>query len=356
MTKLTAILFWTLVLTFPLSTTLSAQNATLAAQAAEPSSQDSGAWDVEQSLGPTIPLAFETDEGTWMNVDVDPAGGTVVFDLLGDLYTMPIAGGSSTRISSGQSFDMQPRFGPDGSAIAFISDRDGATNIWLMDRDGSNIRQISEESNREVNSPSWSPDGQYIFVRKHFVDERSLGAGEVWMYHVSGGSGLQVTERNGFQKDQGEPAISPDGQYLHYSRNVWPGQTFEYDKNPYQTIYAIVRRDLSNGEERTLLRRPGGSITPRPSPDGTKLAFIRRVRENTVLFLHDLSTGEEWPVFDGLERDMQEAWAIHGVYTQYDWLPDNSGIVIWAQGKIWRVDVNSGTAETIPFKITLNIR
>ena len=46
---------------------------------------------------------------------------------------------------------------------------------------------------------------------------------------------------------------------------------------------------------------------------------------------------------------MQEAWAIHGVYTQYDWLPDNSGIVIWAQGKIWLVDVNMGTAEIIPF-------
>ncbi len=350
MTKPIAILLSTALLAFPSGALLSAQNTPLSTQTADPTSQEgSGDWDVEQSLGPTIPLSFETDEGTWMNVDVDPTGGAIVFDLLGDLYTMPITGGLSIRISSGQSFDMQPRFSPDGSAIAFISDRDGATNIWLMDPDGSNLRQISEESNQEVNSPSWSPDGQYIFVRKHFVDQRSLGAGEVWMYHVSGGSGLQVTERNGFQKDQGEPAISPDGQYLYYSRNVWPGQTFEYNKNPYQTIYAIVRRDLSTGEERTLLRRPGGSITPRPSPDGTKLAFIRRVRENTVLFLHDLATGEEWPVFEGLDRDMQEAWAIHGVYTQYDWLPDGSGIVIWAQGKIWRVDVNAGTSEIIPF-------
>ena len=348
MTKPTAILpsaviLSAVILLFPPVVTLSEQVEQ------DTTREEQDAWDIEQSLGPTVPLSFETDEGTWMNVDLDPAGATVVFDLLGDLYTMPIAGGTATRISSGQSFDMQPRFSPDGSAITFISDRSGAFNIWLMDPDGSNLRQVSEESNREVNSPSWSPDGQYIFVRKHFVDERSLGAGEVWMYHVTGGSGLQVTERDGFQKDQGEPAISPDGRYLYYSRNVWPGQTFEYDKNVYETIYAILRRDLSTGEERTIVRRPGGSITPRPSPNGTQLAFIRRVRDNTVLFLHDLSTGEDWPIFDGLDRDMQEAWAIHGVYTQYDWTPDGSGIVIWGQGKIWLVDVATATAEIIPF-------
>ena len=178
MTKPTAILpsaviLSAVILLFPPVVTLSEQVEQ------DTTREEQDTWDIEQSLGPTVPLSFETDEGTWMNVDLDPAGATVVFDLLGDLYTMPIAGGTATRISSGQSFDMQPRFSPDGSAITFISDRSGAFNIWLMDPDGSNLRQVSEESNREVNSPSWSPDGQYIFVRKHFVDERSLGAGEV---------------------------------------------------------------------------------------------------------------------------------------------------------------------------------
>ena len=314
-----------------------------------PSSTQESSWDVDQSLGPATRLSFETDEGTWMNVDVSDDGQDLVFDLLGDLYTMPIGGGVATRISSGQAFDMQPRFSPDGSSIAFISDRDGNFNLWLMNPDGSNTRQVSEEENREVNSPAWAPDGQYVYVRKHFVDTRSLGAGEVWMYHVSGGAGLQVTERDGWQKDQGEPAASGDGRYLYYIRNVYPGETFQYNKNVYQTIYAILRRDLTTGEERTVVRRPGGSITPKPSPDGTKLAFIRRVRLNSVLFLHDLETGEEWPLFDGLDRDMQEAWAIHGVYAQYDWTPDGSSIVIWGQGKIWRVDVATGEANIIPF-------
>ena len=54
-----------------------------------------------------------------MNVDVSPDGRTIVFDLLGDLYMMPIAGsghGLATRLTSGPAFDMQPRFSPDGTA------------------------------------------------------------------------------------------------------------------------------------------------------------------------------------------------------------------------------------------------
>ncbi len=311
--------------------------------------QETEPWSVETSLGTGRPFTFEATEGTWMNVAVSPDGETILFDLLGDIYSMPIEGGTAIRIAGGQAFEMQPRFSPDGSRVAFISDRDGTFNIWTMDPDGSAPEQVSKETNREVNSPAWSPDGQYIFARKHFVEQRSLGAGEIWMYHVSGGDGLQVVERNGWQKDLGEPAISPDGEHLYYSRNVWPGQTFQYDKNPYQTIYAIRRVELATGEERTVTSRPGGSVAPRLSPDGSKLAFVRRVRLNSVLYLRDLETGEEWPLWDGLERDMQEAWAIHGVYTQYDWMPDGRSIVIWAQGKIWRVDVATGQAAIIPF-------
>src|SRR3954452_5187509 len=310
-------------------------------------------WDVAADLGPTQKVAFDTSEGTWMNVDVSPDGQRVVFDVLGDIYVMPISGSGrtpATRLTSGPAFDMQPRFSPDGKRIAFSSDRDGLWNIWTMDVAGKDAKQVSKEKRWFVNSPTWSPDGAYIFARRHFVQTRSLGAGEIWMFHASGSGGLQVTEKNGWQKDAGEPAISPDGRYLYYSKDVTPGQRFEYDKNPYGTIYAIVRRDLADGHERTEVSRPGGSITPRVSPDGKTLAFVRRVRLKTVLFTRDLATGRERPVWYGLERDMQEAWAVHGVYTQYAWLPDGRGVVVWAQGHIWRVDVQNGQATPIPFR------
>jgi imidazolonepropionase-like amidohydrolase/Tol biopolymer transport system component len=316
--------------------------------------RDADRWDITKPTGPTSTVTFETSEGTWMNVDVSPDGRTLVFDLLGDLYSMPIAGsGNATarRLTTGVAFDMQPRFSPDGKTVAFISDRGGLFNIWVADADGSNVRQVSREQRWWINSPSWSPDGQYIYARRHFVGERSLGAGEIWMFHVSGSEGVQVTERPSIQKDAGEPAISPDGRTLYYSRDVSPGPNFDYNRDPYGVIYAIYSRDLATGRERAVANRAGGSITPRVSPDGRRLSFIRRVRLQSVLYVKDLATGEETPVFDGLDRDLQEAWSIHGVYPQYAWTPDGNAIVIWAQGKLWRVSANgSGTPAEIPFR------
>jgi Tol biopolymer transport system component len=181
-------------------------------------------WDVAAALGPVTKLAFDTSEGTWMNLDVSPDGKRIVFDLLGDIYIMSIdgSGGSpAKRLTSGPVYDMQPRFSPDGTRIAIASDRDGLWNIWTIDTDGGDWKQISREKRWFINSPTWSPDGEYIYARHHFVKERSLGAGEIWMYHAGSTSdGLQVTERTGWQKDNGEPDVSPDGRYLYYSKSA----------------------------------------------------------------------------------------------------------------------------------------
>jgi len=321
-------------------------NATVDQQA------DSKKWDVAADLGPAHQLAFDTSEGTWMNVDVSPDGRTVAFDLLGDIYTMPIAGtgtSQATRITSGSAFDMQPRFSPDGKRVAFASDRDGLWNIWTADTEGKNAKQISREKRWFINSPTWSPDGNYIFARRHFVAQRSLGAGEIWMFHAAGSDGLQVTEKNGFQKDAGEPAISPDGRYLYYIKDVTPGQQFEYNKDPNGTIYAIIRRDLTTGRERTAVSVQGGSVTPRVSPDGKSLAYVRRVRLGSQLYVRDLESGRDRAIFDHLDKDLQEAWAIHGLYPQYAWTPDGKALVIWGEGRIWRVDVASAKGTAVPF-------
>ena len=313
---------------------------------------DTKKWDVTAELGPTKTLAFDTSEGTWMNVDVSPDGQRLVFDLLGDIYVMPIGGSGTspaTRITSGPAFDMQPRFSPDGKRIAIASDRDGLWNIWTVDLEGKNPKQVSRDRRWFINSPAWSADGNYIFARRHFVAQRSLGSGEVWMYHSAGSDGLQVTEKNGFQKDAGEPAVSPDGRYLYYSKDVTPGQNFEYNKDPNGTIYAIIRRDLQNGRERNAVSVQGGSVTPRVSPDGKSIAYIRRVRTASKLYVRDLESGRDRPIFDRLDKDLQEVWAVHGVYPQYAWMPDGKSIVIWGEGKLWRVDVAAARGTEIPF-------
>ena len=313
---------------------------------------DDGKWDVANAPGPGREVTIETTEGTWMNLDVSPDGSTIVFDLLGDLFLLPIEGGEATAITSGSAWDMQPRFSPDGSEIAFTSDRDGGDNIWVIGTDGGNARQISKESFRLPNHPAWSPDGEFIAARKHFSSRRSLGSGEIWLWHRSGeGSGLKLNDKPNEQKDFGEPAFSPDGRYVYISQDTTPGSVFQYSKDSNAGIYSVRRIDRQNGEIETVISGPGGAVAPTPSPDGTRLAFVRRVREKTALFVRDLESGRNRMLFDGLDRDMQEIWAIHGVYTNYAWTPDSSSLVIWAGGGIHRIDAGSGERTEIPFRV-----
>jgi Tol biopolymer transport system component/imidazolonepropionase-like amidohydrolase len=307
-------------------------------------------WDVNEIRGEARTARFDTDEGTWISLDVSPDGRTIVFDLLGDLYALPIAGGTARRLSSGPAFDVQPRFSPDGREISFTSDRDGGDNIWRMRADGSNPQQVTRERFRLLNNAAWTPDGDYLVARKHFTATRSLGAGEMWLYHKAGGEGLQLTKKKNDQQDAGEPALSPDGRYLYFSEDVSEGPDFQYNKNVNEIIYAIRRLDRESGELVDLVRVQGGAVRPQPSPDGKQLAFVRRVRGASVLSLFDLETGQIRSLWDGLSRDQQEAWAIFGVYPNYAWTPDGSRIVIWAQGKLWSVATDDGAVAAIPFQ------
>lgn len=341
--------------------------ATVAA-AADSTAADAPAWDVanpptDGSAGGwgwrDVPL--DTGTGTWLSLDVSPDGKTVVFDLLGDIYAMPSEGSADgsrvTCLAAGRQWDMQPRFSPDGQWIAFVSDRTGhggkgGDNIWVMRADGSDVRQVTKESFRLVTQPAWTADSQFIVARKHFTARRSLGAGEMWMWHVDGGTdGVQLTARQSEQKDTGEPAISRDGRYLYYSLDATPGANFEYDKDGNRGIYAIDRLDLRTQQTERVVAGPGGACRPVPSPDGKSLAFVRRVRHVSTLFVMDLASGHARAVYAPLDRDHQETWAVHGVYPAPAWMPDGKSLVFWAQGKIRRVEVASGRAAEIPFRV-----
>lgn len=318
---------------------------------AAPASTEAPKWDVQNPQGPQRDIRIDVTRGTWMSLDVSPDGRQIAFDLLGDIYVMPIGGGEARNVSPGVAWDMQPKWSPDGRHIAFTSDRAGGDNLWIMNADGSNPVQVSKESFRLLNQPEWSPDGQYLIGRKHFTSARSLGAGEIWMYHRSGGGGVQLTERRTQQKDTGEPAFSPDGRYVYFSDDATPGGVFEYSKDPNGQIYVIRRLDTRTGEIEPFVTGPGGSIAPTPSPDGKSLAFIRRDRYKSVLYVLDIESGRETPVFDGLDRDLQETWAIHGVYPTMSWTPDNRSIVFWADGRVQRVDVATKQVTNIPFRV-----
>src|SRR5215210_1975132 len=311
-------------------------------------------WNVNAPPGMvTRQVPINVDNGSWMNVDVSPDGRTIAFDLLGDIYTMPIAGGTPTRIAEGLAYEHQPRFSPDGRRIAFTSDRGGGDNIWIMNSDGSDKRPLTKEDFRLLNQPSWSPDGRFIAAKKHFTTGRSLGTGEVWLYHVSGGGGVPLVKKPNeqHQKELGEPIFAPDGKSIYYTRNVTPGPIFEYAQNSNTDLFDIERYDLDSGEVTKAVSGAGGSVRPTPSPDGKKIAFVRRERARSKLYVKTLASGEERKIYDSLDQDVQETWAVTGVYPNMAWTPDSRSLVFWAGGKIRRVDANGGGATEIEFRI-----
>jgi Tol biopolymer transport system component len=300
------------------------------------------------SLKPDRKIEFTTDEGTWMSLDVSPDGKTIVFELLGDIYTLPIGGGEAKLIAGGMSFDSQPKFSPDGKLIAFLSDRDGNENVWVMHADGSEPKQVSKDPSAEYASPSWSPDGNYIFVSRAGF---GINTFEIWMYHLQGGTGVQVTKakpapttpRNERHNAVGV-AASADGKYLYYAMRHGG---FAY--NAQFPLWQIARRDRKTGEEDVLFEQPESSFRPVLSPDGTQVLYVTRYETESGLRLRNLQTGEDRWVRYPITRDDQESRFTRDLFPAYAFLPDGKEIVYNQDGKIRRLNLASGSESVIPF-------
>ena len=293
-------------------------------------------------------ITFTTDEGTWLSLDVSPDGKTIAFELLGDIYTLPIDGGKAKLIAGGMSFDSQPKFSPDGQWIAFLSDREGSENIWIMKADGSGAKQVSKDPNNEFASPSWDPDGKYIYVSK---TKFGIGPREIWMYHVDGGSGVQITKakptpatpRDQRTSDMGVVA-SPDGRYLYYAQRH---RDFSY--NSMFPLWQIKRKDRKTGEEDTLIEQPRSAMRPGITPDGKSVLYVTRRETESGLRLRNLETGEDHWVRYPVTRDDQEAIFSRDLFPGYAFLPSGKEIVYNQDGKIRRLNLESGAESMIPF-------
>lgn len=328
-----------------------------------PSDEDSGS-EADGKKAP-LPLAeaadlrslqFSTDEVTWMSVDVTPDGKTLMVDVLGDLYTLPVAGGAATRLTEGLAFDSQPAVSPDGSAVAFVSDRDGADNIWILPLDGSadgEPRQLTKDKTTDFMSPAWSADSQYVIYSKAGKGMRTY---ELWMSHRDGGTGVQITQaqptpttpRDRHHNAAGA-AASADGRYLYYARKFGG---FSY--NAEFPMWQIARRDLIDGTEDVLTSAQGSGVRPVVSPDGTTLIYGTRFDGATGLKVRDLATGNERWLRYPVTRDDQESRATRDLLPGYDFSPDGASIYASWDGKLWKLDLATGEAEAIPFTVEVD--
>lgn len=323
-----------------------------AAQADEPIDR-TGKWDVNAPLGPTrATLEFTTSEGTWMNLDVHPDGSSIIFDLLGDLYLLPIEGGDATRLTDGAAHDFQPRFSPSGEQILFSSDRSGISSVWTADFDGnalSDFKHVNDGTTRTFGGANWTPDGDWIMARRRVTDTSSIGIAELWMLHKDGGSGIKLVDNKG---EVDSFHASEDGRFVYYGE----GGPFSYGRNPYGPIWSVNRYDRETGEKRPVTGGNGSAASPVLSPAGDSIAFVRRVGGDTTLWLHDLADGSEEQIWNGLDRDQIEAFGTHHIYPNYDFTPDGSELIVWAGGKFVRVPVSGGDVSEIPFKADVAVR
>jgi Tol biopolymer transport system component len=308
-------------------------------------------------LEPTRHVRFATDEGTWMSLDVSPDGRTIVFDLLGDLYTVPIEGGRATRIRGGMAFDAQPRFSPDGGSIAFVSDQSGSDNLWVADADGSRARALSKLEKRQFVSPEWTPDGRYVVVSRNSSLFGTLY--DLYLYHRDGGTGIKMTG----SRSSGGAAGSPSGPNNFVGADFGDGGRYVYvaaregsgGYNQTQFGWQAYIYDRETGELSRRTNALGSAMRPVVSPDGRWMVYATRDGAQTSLRVRDLRTGDERWLRRDVQRDDQESRFTRDLSPGSDFTPDSRALITSWGGKMWRVAVPSGAATEIPFTADVDL-
>ncbi|HEV8612988.1 MAG TPA: amidohydrolase, partial [Gemmatimonadales bacterium] len=302
-------------------------------------------------LKPVRTVSFTTRTGSWMSLDVSPDGQLLAFDLLGDLYTLPISGGKATPFTRGMAFDAQPRFSPDGKKLVFVSDRDGGWNVWTISVDKKDTVQVTRGKTNSYESPEFTPDGKFIVVTR---------GNKLWMFHVDGGQGQRIIPAPTAGAGGGGPGGGNQADVLRQTgaafgaepRYVWFAQRRgSWIYNTPMGDYDLAVYDRESGETSTRENRWGSAFRPTLSPDGHWLVYGTRHIDETRLRIRDLKSGEErWLVYP-VQRDDLESRATLDVYPGMSFTPDSKYLVATWSGKLWKVPVEAGgTPAEIPFE------
>ncbi|MEX2467922.1 MAG: amidohydrolase family protein [Gemmatimonadota bacterium] len=299
--------------------------------------------------GRTVPI--DLTEGSWISLDVSPDGSTLVFDYLGDLFTLPIEGGEATQLTSGMAFDAQPRFSPDGTRVAFTSDRDGGQNIWTISLDRTDTTQISGGEANRAEAPDWSPDGRYLVATFGEGNFRYGGNPNLRLWHVEGGSGVDLLEDDDLRKALG-PAFGPDGRWIWFAQRTGTG---DWDYNAQLPLYEIRAYDRETGEIHDRVERYGSAFRPTLSPDGRLLVYGTRDDAETGLRVRELDSGDERWLAYPVQHDDQESRATLDVLPGMAFTPDSRHVVASYGGRIWRIPVDGGAAQEVPFRVRFDL-
>ncbi len=284
-------------------------------------------------------IKIKTDEGTWMSLDISPNGETLVFDLLGDIYTLPIEGGKATRITNGLAFDTHPKFSPDGKELLIVSDRSGGPNAWILDLESGDSTQVTKGNDFFMEDAEWTNDGQYIISTKGGRNSK------LFLNHKSGGKGVELTKEPKSLKVS-DVSIGKNDRYIWFSKktNAW-----QYNAKFPQI--SVARYDRDTGKIEDMVSRYGSAFSPTLSSDGKWLVYGSRWNDKTGLVSRNLINGKEKWLAYPVQRDDIESQNTLGTLPVMTFSPDSKFLIASYGGKINKIPIEGGKAVNIPFII-----
>jgi Tol biopolymer transport system component len=218
-------------------------------------------------------------QGTNLAVTATPAGDKIVFALQGALWSLPSGGGAAKRLTDPLLEPSRPDYSRQGDAIVFQAYKAGTFHIWTIRPDGSGLRQLTE-GHGDDREPRWSPDGTKVA----FASDRAFkGSYDIWVVEVASG---KLTQWTSSAEDEYEPAWSPGGTEIAFVSGTGTNGT---------SIQAVHE----NGERRTLITAPAGAHLDSPSwsVDGAKVSYTQLVPGKSELFVSGAHVGTAEDVF-----------------------------------------------------------
>jgi Tol biopolymer transport system component len=286
----------------------------------------------------SIVKSVTVSEGTNMAATVSPDGKTLIVDLQETLWSLPMTGGKMKRLTDPMLEPSRPDWSPKGDWIAFQGYKTGTFHIWLMKPDGSGVRELTD-GHGDDREPRISPDGTKVA----FASDRAMqGNYDIWVADIATGKLTQVTSS---AKEEYEPTWTPDGKAVAFVS----GTGIARGHGASVSGVDVEQVELSGGARKTIYTLPkmGGSgdvatgaphiESPSISPEG-KLSFVLVNGSKSELMVDGKRVGNAEDVFPFYAA----------------WLP--GGKILYAgDGKILTTELATNTSAAIPLTATFEI-